>query len=147
MVDQVTVADKYNVVAANLRTLRDKLAQFTTLQTDDFIVRMDQREARIYGDRVLKLLAEARQVLCEKYDHKLEGPINVEIFPQQSDFAIRTFGLPGGAGFLGVCFGKLITANSRLRKAIHLRTGKAFCGMSSVTWSRCRRPRTACRVG
>ncbi len=112
MVDQVTVADKYNVVAANLRTLRDKLAQFTTLQTDDFIVRMDQREARIYGDRVLKLLAEARQVLCEKYDHKLEGPINVEIFPQQSDFAIRTFGLPGGAGFLGVCFGKLITANS-----------------------------------
>ena len=25
--------------------------------------------------------------------------MNVEIFPQQSDFAIRTFGLPGGAGF------------------------------------------------
>lgn len=112
MVDQVTATDKYNVVAANLHTLRDRLAQFTTLQSEDFIVRMDHREARIYGDRVLALLTEARRVLCEKYDHKLEGPINVEIFPQQSDFAIRTFGLPGGAGFLGVCFGKLITANS-----------------------------------
>lgn len=112
MLDQVSAADKYNVVAANLGTLRTRLAQFTTLQSDEFIVRMDHREARIYGDRVLKLLQEARQVLCEKYDHKLEGPINVEIFPQQGDFAIRTFGLPGGAGFLGVCFGKLITANS-----------------------------------
>ena len=34
------------------------------------------------------------------------------MFPQQQDFAIRTFGLPGGAGFLGVCFGTVITANS-----------------------------------
>ena len=38
--------------------------------------------------------------------------VYVEIFPRQSDFAIRTFGMPGGAGFLGVCFGHLITANS-----------------------------------
>ncbi len=36
----------------------------------------------------------------------------VEIFPDQKDFAIRTFGLPGGAGYLGVCFGRVITANS-----------------------------------
>ena len=33
----------------------------------------------------------------------------MEIFPQQKDFAIRTFGLPGGAGFLGVCFGTVVT--------------------------------------
>ena len=36
----------------------------------------------------------------------------MEIFPDQKDFAIRTFGLPGGAGYLGVCFGRVITANS-----------------------------------
>lgn len=128
MVDQVNGADKYNVVASNLLTLRERLAQFTTLQSEDFIVRMDQREARIYGDRVLKLLQEARQVLCEKYDHKLEGPVNVEIFPQQSDFAIRTFGLPGGAGFLGVCFGKLITANSPASQ------GETPSNWESVLW-------------
>jgi tetratricopeptide (TPR) repeat protein len=128
MVDQVSAADKYNVVAANLRTLRDRLAQFTTLQSEDFIVRMDQREARIYGDQVLELLQEAKQVLCEKYEHKLEGPINVEIFPQQSDFAIRTFGLPGGAGFLGVCFGKLITANSPASQ------GESPSNWKSVLW-------------
>ncbi|MCE3016687.1 MAG: hypothetical protein LW870_12575, partial [Pirellula sp.] len=47
-----------------------------------------------------------------KYKVQLEEPIYVEIFPKQKDFAIRTFGMPGGQGFLGVCFGRLITANS-----------------------------------
>lgn len=112
IVDEVSANDKYNVVAFNLKTLQSRLAQFTTLEGDGFLVRMDAREAKIYGSRVLSLLKEAKQVLTSKYDHQLREPIAVEIFPQQSDFAIRTFGLPGGAGFLGVCFGSLITANS-----------------------------------
>lgn len=104
--------DQYNVVAYNLVTLHDNLKKFHTLQTADFLVRMDEREARIYGQRVLKLLAAAKATLTNKYGVTLPGPITVEIFPQQKDFAIRTFGLPGGAGFLGVCFGPVITANS-----------------------------------
>jgi tetratricopeptide (TPR) repeat protein len=58
------------------------------------------------------LLQRARESLCTKYGVQLEKPTVVEIFDQQKDFAIRTFGLPGGAGFLGVCFGNVITANS-----------------------------------
>ncbi len=112
LVDQVAEADKYNVVAFNLKTLQEQLAQFTTLQHDGLILRMDSREARIYGERVLEILLEARRVLGAKYEHDLIAPVTVEIFPRQRDFAIRTFGLPGGAGFLGVCFGSLITANS-----------------------------------
>jgi len=112
LVDSVAAFDKYNVVAFNLKTLQDRLAQFTTIEQDGFVVRMDTREARIYGERVLGLLGEAKRVLTAKYEHDLTLPVTVEIFPEQSDFAIRTFGLPGGAGFLGVCFGSLITANS-----------------------------------
>lgn len=112
LVEQVALADQYHVVAFNLRTLRSRLAQFTTLQGDGFIVRMDAREAQVYGPRVLELLTAARLALCAKYDYQLSAPVTVEIFTRQSDFAIRTFGLPGGAGFLGVCFGSLITANS-----------------------------------
>lgn len=112
IVDRVSLDDKYNVVAYNLKTLHDRLEQFTTLEVPGFLIRMDSREAKIYGPRVVELLREAQEVLSREYEFELTQPVTVEIFPQQSDFAIRTFGLPGGAGFLGVCFGSLITANS-----------------------------------
>jgi len=108
----VADADEYNVVAHNLATLRERVEGFRVLGSEQIDVRMDPREAAIYGDDVVGLLQEARDVLFKKYDVRLEKPVIVEIFPRQQDFAIRTFGLPGGAGFLGVCFGRLITANS-----------------------------------
>ncbi|MGI9472371.1 MAG: tetratricopeptide repeat protein [Rubripirellula sp.] len=104
--------DQYNVVAHNLMTLQDRIKGFTVLEADGIQVRMESQEAAIYGEAVLDLLSEAKRVLCSKYDSKPRAPIVVEIFPEQKDFAIRTFGLPGGAGFLGVCFGRVITANS-----------------------------------
>jgi tetratricopeptide (TPR) repeat protein len=104
--------DAYNIFAHNLVTLQENLAKFRTLEEDNIFVRMEAREAEIYGHRVLDLLKRAKAVLCEKYDVELKEPIIVEIFPRQQDFAIRTFGLPGGQGFLGVCFGTVITANS-----------------------------------
>lgn len=112
LAEEVAGDDPYNVVAHNLMTLNDRVGGFTRIQSDGIEVRMEAREASIYGDDVMNLLREAKTVLCEKYDVTPEDTIIVEIFPQQSDFAIRTFGLPGGAGFLGVCFGRVITANS-----------------------------------
>ena len=112
LADDVFSNDAYNVVAHNLVTLQDSLSKFRTLESDGFHVRMDSREAEIYGPRVLDLLKRARKQLCKKYDVELEGPIVVELFPRQQDFAIRTFGLPGGGMFLAVCFGNVITANS-----------------------------------
>ncbi len=112
LASRVSQADPYNVVAHNLMTLSDRLKTFTSIQANGVDVRMDAREAEIYGDRVLDLLLEAKRTLCEKYQVAPHAPIIVEIYPEQKDFAIRTFGLPGGAGFLGVCFGRVITANS-----------------------------------
>ena len=112
MVDQVRQKDPYDVSIFNLKQLESQLAKFATLEAPGFVVRMDSKEAKIYGDEVLNLLSEARTTLTEKYKMELEEPVFVEIFPRQKDFAIRTFGMPGGSGFLGVCFGRLITANS-----------------------------------
>lgn len=112
LAEEVYAADAYNIFAHNLVTLQENLAKFRTLEADGFLLRMEAREAEIYGNRALDLLKRAKRTLCEKYDIKLEQPIVVELFPRQEDFAIRTFGLPGGAGFLGVCFGTVITANS-----------------------------------
>ena len=49
----------------------------------------------------------------------LKEPVIVEIFPQKKEFAVRTFGLPGADGLLGVCFGRVITANSPASQGEH----------------------------
>jgi tetratricopeptide (TPR) repeat protein len=120
--------DEYNVIAHNLITLHDRIEQFSTISANDIHVRMDAKEAAIYGQSVLDLLSEARETLCQKYDVVPDGPVIVEIFPEQKDFAIRTFGLPGGAGFLGVCFGRVITANSPASQ------GERPANWKSVLW-------------
>ena len=109
---EVHKRDAYNILAYNLANLRDHLSEYETIRTDGFILRMDGLEAAVYGDNVAKLLQQAKAELCQKYDLTLDHPVTVELFPNQQDFAVRTFGLPGGDGFLGVCFGDVITANS-----------------------------------
>jgi tetratricopeptide (TPR) repeat protein len=138
--------DGYNVVAHNLVTLHDRLAGYRTLETEDFLVRMDPHEAAVYGDRVLQLLRRAKVHLCAKYEVELEEPVLVEIFPQQGDFAIRTFGLPGGAGFLGVCFGAVITANSPASQSDHPANWEAvlwheFCHVVTLSKTNNKMPR------
>ena len=104
--------DGYDVHMFNLVQLRDQLAKYKTLEANGFRVRMEAKEAVIYGDDVLDLLQRAKTTLCAKYGMELVDPITVEIFADSNDFAVRTFGLPGAGGYLGVCFGKVITANS-----------------------------------
>ena len=73
---------------------------------------MEKTEAVIYGPRVLDLLTRARRTLGEKYGVEVKRPTIVEIFTQQKDFGVRTFGMPENPGYLGVCFGRVVTANS-----------------------------------
>jgi len=120
LADEVYKADQYNILAYNLVNLRDNMSKFKTLTADGFIIRMDELEAAVYGQRVLKLLQQAGSELCPKYGLELDEPVTLELFPNQQDFAVRTFGMPGGDGFLGVCFGNVITANSpRASKAVN----------------------------
>lgn len=104
--------DGYNTTVFNLLQLRDSLDRFTTLESEHFRLQLEQREAAVYGQRALDLLEEAWQVLSERYEYRPPGPVRVEIYPRGDDFAVRTFGIPDVAGFLGVCFGNVITANS-----------------------------------
>ncbi len=104
--------DAYGTTAYNLVTLSDTMAKFATLTNAHFIVRLNQREADIFGARVLDLLERAHSRLVGKYGVTLQEPTHVEIFDSQKDFGVRTFGMPDNPGYLGVCFGRVITANS-----------------------------------
>lgn len=120
LAEDVFKQDGYDVVAFNLVTLHDTISKFRTLTNADFRVRMHPHEAEVYGDRVTELLDKAKRTLCRKYGFELPRQTVVEIFPEQKDFAVRTFGMPGGEGFLGVCFGNVITANSPASQAASL---------------------------
>jgi tetratricopeptide (TPR) repeat protein len=146
LADEVSRADGYNVVAHNLMTLQESLARFHTIEEDGIVARMDAREADIYGHRVLDLLHRAKRELCARYEVTIEQPVIVEMFPRQQDFAIRTFGLPGGAGFLGVCFGTVITANSPAAHGSHPTCWEAtlwheFCHVVTLNKTQNKMPR------
>ncbi len=138
--------DGYNVVAYNLVNLRDRLSGFRTIEGDGLVLRMETGEASLYGSRALALLKRAKKTLVEKYGVALEDPVIVEIFPQKKEFAVRTFGLPGAEGFLGVCFGRVVTARSPASQAEHPSNWEAvlwheFCHVVTLGKTRNKMPR------
>ncbi len=146
LADEIFTADGYNVVAYNLVNLRDRLAGFRTLEGDGFLLRMDPREADLYGQRVLTLLQRARKTLGEKYGVRFSEPVIVEIFPSRKEFAVRTFGLPGAEGFLGVCFGRVVTINGPASQGEHPSNWEAvvwheFCHAVTLGKTRNKMPR------
>ena len=143
---EVNEKDGYDVNAFNLVALNETMAKFETIEDGEFIVRMSAHEKAIYGDKVLELLHRAKKVLCGKYGMELETPTIVEIFPKEKDFAVRTFGVPGVDGFLGVCFGRLITANSPASRVSSPANWEAvlwheFCHVVTLSMTRNKMPR------
>lgn len=117
IIEDVHKQDGYDVTAFNLVTLHDQMAKFQTLTNENFIVHMTPLEAGLYGDLVLDMLSRERELMMRKYGVKLTKPTVVDIFPEQKDFGVRTFGMPDNPGYLGVCFGSVITANSPASQA------------------------------
>ena len=117
MAVEVRARDDYDVAIYNLVTLHDQMSKYQRLTNADFIVRMKPQEAQLYGTSVLELLSRAKATLSRKYGVELTNRTLVDIFPEQKDFAVRTFGMPDNPGYLGVCFGSVITANSPASQA------------------------------
>ena len=146
LVQEARDQDQYDVTTYNLTTLHDEMAKFRALTNENFIVRMSALESQLYGERVLALLERARTNLCAKYGVELKRPTVVDIFPNQKDFAVRTFGMPGNPGYLGVCFGSVITANSPASQAPNPANWEdvlwhEFCHVVTLNATRNRMPR------
>ncbi len=146
LAEAVQKEDGYDVEAFNLATLHETMGRFATLTNAGFLVRMSRHEAALYGPRALDLLERAKTNLCAKYGLELQRPTIVEVFPEQKDFAVRTFGMPGNPGYLGVCFGRVITANSPAAHAGHRVNWEAvlwheFCHVVTLQLTRNKMPR------
>jgi len=101
---------KNNETVNSLRLL-DKLKTFQTFQTDNTILRLDSKEAELlhpyFESELKKIIATYEQ----KYQIKLKGPVQVEVYPDHEDFAVRTMGMPG-LGALGVTFNSVVAMDS-----------------------------------
>jgi tetratricopeptide (TPR) repeat protein len=90
----------------------DTLAAFPTIKQGPFEIQAPPDEAAVLAPAALRLLEEEIAALEKKYAVELEKPIRIQIFDNHDDFMVRSLGLPGNAGHLGICFGRLITMDS-----------------------------------
>ena len=105
-------ADPFNKVTMNQLTVMDKVDKYVTLRDGDVVMRLDKDEAPVLREYAMALAKQALSTLAARYEFTPRGPILIEIFPKQDDFAVRTLGLPGMVGALGVCFGRVVAMDS-----------------------------------
>ncbi len=105
-------SDPFDVVTYNLLQMMDTLDKFVTVKGDNVVLRLHKDEAPLLQDYALSLSQRALATLSKRYGFTPQGPILIEIFPKHDDFAVRTLGLPGLIGALGVCFGRVVTMDS-----------------------------------
>ncbi len=105
-------ADPFDVMTYNSLSLLDTLDKFVTVTEGNLTMRFHADEAAVMHEHALPLAKEAIAALTRRWNFTPAGPILVEIFPKHDDFAVRTMGLPGLVGALGVCFGKVVALDS-----------------------------------
>jgi tetratricopeptide (TPR) repeat protein len=105
-------ADPFSKLTKNQLDVMDKVDKYVTLRDGDVVMRLDPAEAPVLREYAMALAHQALSTLAARYEFTPRGPILVEIFPKHDDFAVRTFGLPGMVGALGVCFGRVVVMDS-----------------------------------
>ena len=99
--------------AATVNTLRlmDSYKNFVTYKTDRTILRVHKKEAELLYPYFEAEMLRALNTYDKKYGFKLDRPVQVEVYPDHEDFAVRTMGMPG-LGALGVTFGYVVAMDS-----------------------------------
>jgi cellulose synthase operon protein C len=99
--------------AATVNSLRllDSYKNFLTFKDGDTILKLHKKEAELllpYFQAEMKRIIPTYE---KKYKMKLPGPVQIEVYPDHEDFAVRTLGMPG-LGALGVTFGLVVAMDS-----------------------------------
>ncbi|HTM47962.1 MAG TPA: tetratricopeptide repeat protein [Bryobacteraceae bacterium] len=95
----------------NTLNLMDSYKNFQMFETDNTILRLHKKEAEILRPYFEAELKRAIATYEKKYKIKLDRPVQLEVYPDHEDFAVRTMGMPG-LGALGVTFGYVVAMDS-----------------------------------
>lgn len=110
--EQAFKDDPYNVHAYNMLQVLDALAKFKTLREGAFQIQLPEQDARLLGGEMMASLKTELNAYQTKYAVQLTTPVLVQMFDDHDDFMVRSIGLPGNTGHLGICFGRLLTMDS-----------------------------------
>ncbi len=97
---------------ANSLTLLDSFKNFDTFRTPKTILRLNKKEADALRPYFEDVINRATATYEKKYQYVLKEPLQVEAYPDTDDFAVRTAGLPGIGGILGVTFNNAVAMDS-----------------------------------
>jgi cellulose synthase operon protein C len=100
-----------NGATVNSLRLLDSYKNFIVLKDDSTILKLHKKEADLLYPYFLAELKRSISVYEQKYHMRLSGPVQVEVYPDHEDFAVRTLGMPG-LGALGVTFGNVVAMDS-----------------------------------
>ena len=95
----------------NSLRLLDKYKDFITYKTPTTVLRLHKKEAELLRPYIESEMKRDIADYNEKYHMTLKGPVQVEVYPDHEDFAVRTAGMPG-LGALGVTFDAVIAMDS-----------------------------------
>ena len=96
----------------NTLRLLDKFKDFVTYRTPTFVLRLDKKEADLLRPYFEAQISQNMAAYEQKYQMKLKTPLQVEVYPDHPDFEVRTMGMPGIGGILGVTFDTVIAMDS-----------------------------------
>jgi Flp pilus assembly protein TadD len=99
--------------AATVNSLRllDSYKNFDTFRDDTTILKLNKSESAALQPYLQSELHLILATYEKKYKMTLPGPVQVEVYPNHEDFAVRTMGMPG-LGALGVTFGEVVAMDS-----------------------------------
>ncbi len=99
--------------AATVNSLRliDSYKNFVTTRDESTILKLNKTESDLLLPYLQSELHAILSTYESKYHMKLPGPVQVEVYPDHEDFAVRTMGMPG-LGALGVTFGQVVAMDS-----------------------------------
>ncbi len=99
--------------AATVNSLRllESYKNFVVIEDEQTILKLNQNEAELLQLYFEPLLHSALATYERTYQLKLTERVQVEVYPDHEDFAVRTLGLPG-LGALGVTFGTVVAMDS-----------------------------------
>src|SRR5579864_180205 len=95
----------------NTLMLLDTYKNFVTYRTDTTILKLGKNEAELLRPYFESEMKRALATYEKKYGFKLDRPVQLEVYPNHEDFAVRTLGMPG-LGALGVTFGYVVAMDS-----------------------------------